>query len=189
MRCLGSQFSAPPQLLPSMSPKPGPLFAPTLAATALPAPLLTGPLSVSEKRATVPCTIPECKCQGFNFIPSYPEEVGEFWLRRRTGFDPTTWRAKCRCKHTHEEHVETGARACTMRGGYGYACELLLQRGSRSGRRACASHALTQPEHGRHEASEGEERHPPLLKGLLMKQAFEGELFVSKSFLRGTHQY
>ncbi|XP_066473457.1 protein FAM221B [Tiliqua scincoides] len=69
-----------------------------------------------ERRATVPCTLPKCRCQGFTFIPSHPEEVGEFWLRRRTGFDPAAWRAKCRCKHTHEEHAATGARACSVRG-------------------------------------------------------------------------
>ncbi|XP_070587436.1 protein FAM221B-like [Erythrolamprus reginae] len=69
-----------------------------------------------EKRATVPCTLPGCRCQGFLFIPSCPEEVGEFWLRRRTGFDVAAWRAKCRCTHTHEEHTPTGARGCCVRG-------------------------------------------------------------------------
>ncbi|XP_044299812.1 protein FAM221B [Varanus komodoensis] len=68
------------------------------------------------RRATVPCATPECRCQGFTFIPSRPEEVGEFWLRRRTGFDPAAWRARCRCKHTHEEHSPAGARACGARG-------------------------------------------------------------------------
>ncbi|KAM6469750.1 protein FAM221B isoform 4-T4 [Liasis olivaceus] len=69
-----------------------------------------------EKRATVPCTVADCKCQGFVFIPSCPEEVGEFWLRRRTGFDVAAWRAKCQCKHTHEEHMPIGARGCCVRG-------------------------------------------------------------------------
>ncbi|KAJ7335103.1 hypothetical protein JRQ81_013044 [Phrynocephalus forsythii] len=69
-----------------------------------------------ERRATVPCTHAECKCQGFMFVPSRPEEVGESWLRRRTGFDAAAWRAKCRCKHTHEEHTPTGARACCAQG-------------------------------------------------------------------------
>ncbi|XP_053152656.1 protein FAM221B isoform X6 [Hemicordylus capensis] len=69
-----------------------------------------------ERRATVPCTLPGCRCPGFTFIPSHPEEVGEFWLRRRTGFDPAGWRAKCRCKHTHEEHAPAGARSCGARG-------------------------------------------------------------------------
>ncbi|KAK9408695.1 hypothetical protein NXF25_007469 [Crotalus adamanteus] len=69
-----------------------------------------------EKRATVPCTVPGCQCQGFLFVPSRPEEVGEFWLRRRTGFDVAAWRAKCRCTHTHEEHTPIGARRCCVRG-------------------------------------------------------------------------
>uniref|UniRef100_A0A670Z0G0 Family with sequence similarity 221 member B n=1 Tax=Pseudonaja textilis TaxID=8673 RepID=A0A670Z0G0_PSETE len=66
--------------------------------------------------ATVPCTVAGCRCQGFLFVPSCPEEVGEFWLRRRTGFDVASWRAKCRCTHTHEEHTPIGARACCVRG-------------------------------------------------------------------------
>uniref|UniRef100_A0A8C5RER3 Protein FAM221B n=1 Tax=Laticauda laticaudata TaxID=8630 RepID=A0A8C5RER3_LATLA len=66
--------------------------------------------------ATVPCTVADCRCQGFLFVPSCPEEVGEFWLRRRTGFDVAAWRAKCRCTHTHEEHTPIGARACCVRG-------------------------------------------------------------------------
>ncbi|XP_032069810.1 protein FAM221B-like [Thamnophis elegans] len=69
-----------------------------------------------EKRATVPCTVADCRCQGFLFVPTYPEEVGEFWLRRRTGFDVASWRAKCRCTHTHEEHSPIGARGCCVRG-------------------------------------------------------------------------
>nr|XP_028604062.1 protein FAM221B [Podarcis muralis] len=69
-----------------------------------------------DRRATVSCTLQGCKCQAFMFIPSRPEEVGEFWLRRRTGFDPAAWRAKCRCKHTHEEHTPNGARGCGARG-------------------------------------------------------------------------
>ncbi|KAL8204146.1 UNVERIFIED_CONTAM: hypothetical protein K2H54_068349 [Gekko kuhli] len=72
-----------------------------------------------ERRATVPCTLPDCKCQSFMFIPSRPEEVGEFWLQRRTGFNPATWRAQCRCKHTHEEHAPLGSRAC---GAPGCSC-------------------------------------------------------------------
>ncbi|XP_044534143.1 protein FAM221B [Gracilinanus agilis] len=65
---------------------------------------------------SVPCTINGCRCQMFCFIPSRPEEVGEFWLQKRSGFDPKTWRALCRCKHNHEEHSPTGAHACRHRG-------------------------------------------------------------------------
>lgn len=33
-------------------------------------------------------------------------------MQRRRDFDPSTWRAKCKCKHTHEEHDPTGMRRC-----------------------------------------------------------------------------
>ncbi|XP_051820899.1 protein FAM221B isoform X4 [Antechinus flavipes] len=65
---------------------------------------------------SVPCTKTACRCQMFCFIPSRPEEVGEFWLQKRSGFDPKAWRALCRCKHNHEEHLATGSHACRHRG-------------------------------------------------------------------------
>ncbi|XP_051890301.1 protein FAM221B-like [Pristis pectinata] len=64
----------------------------------------------------VPCAVPGCQCRAFAFIPSRPEEVGEFWLRKRRNFDPSTWRAKCRCKHNHEEHNATGSHKCNISG-------------------------------------------------------------------------
>ncbi|XP_036385852.1 protein FAM221B-like [Megalops cyprinoides] len=64
----------------------------------------------------VPCTAPSCECKAFEFIPSRPEEVGEFWLRKRPGFDAESWRAACRCKHTHEEHAPGVGHACRRRG-------------------------------------------------------------------------
>ncbi|XP_005078948.1 protein FAM221B isoform X2 [Mesocricetus auratus] len=65
---------------------------------------------------SVPCGMSQCRCLMFCFIPSRPEEVGEFWLKRRATFDPKAWRAQCRCKHTHEEHAATGAHPCRHRG-------------------------------------------------------------------------
>nr|XP_020832780.1 protein FAM221B isoform X1 [Phascolarctos cinereus] len=65
---------------------------------------------------SVPCTKTACRCQMFCFIPSRPEEVGEFWLQKRSGFNPKAWRALCRCKHNHEEHLATGSHACRHRG-------------------------------------------------------------------------
>ncbi|CAM9683132.1 unnamed protein product, partial [Laminaria digitata] len=53
------------------------------------------------------CYLPVCKnceCRGFEFVPSRPEEIGEWWLPRRPGFTASTWRAKCRCGHSHEGH-------------------------------------------------------------------------------------
>ncbi len=60
----------------------------------------------------VPCREGGCGCKAFAFIPGRPEDIGEFWFQRRRDFDPTKWRAKCRCKHTHEEHQCTGYRSC-----------------------------------------------------------------------------
>ncbi|CAL8091842.1 unnamed protein product [Calicophoron daubneyi] len=57
------------------------------------------------KQSGLKCTQIPCGCQAFKFIPSRPEEVGEFWLPKRRDFNPATYRVKCKCKHTHEEHV------------------------------------------------------------------------------------
>ncbi|XP_075772331.1 uncharacterized protein LOC142824336 isoform X2 [Pelodiscus sinensis] len=70
----------------------------------------------TESRARVPCTVPSCRCPSFLFIPARPEDVGEFWLRRRVGFDPATWRATCRCRHSHEDHEPSAGRACRATG-------------------------------------------------------------------------
>uniref|UniRef100_A0A7S3VH60 Protein FAM221A n=1 Tax=Dunaliella tertiolecta TaxID=3047 RepID=A0A7S3VH60_DUNTE len=51
-----------------------------------------------------------CECTGFQFIPRRPEEVGDWWLVRRKGFNVHTWRAKCKCGHSHEEHHPTRKR-------------------------------------------------------------------------------
>ncbi|XP_032893664.1 protein FAM221B [Amblyraja radiata] len=64
----------------------------------------------------VPCSVAGCTCRAFAFIPSRPEDVGEFWLRKRRNFDPRTWRAKCRCKHNHEEHNTTASHKCNIAG-------------------------------------------------------------------------
>nr|XP_023400916.1 protein FAM221B [Loxodonta africana] len=68
---------------------------------------------------SVPCGVGQCRCLMFCFIPSRPEEVGEFWLTRRATFDPKAWRAQCRCKHSHEDHTATGSHPCRH---YGCCC-------------------------------------------------------------------
>ncbi|KAM9675706.1 protein FAM221B [Dama dama] len=65
---------------------------------------------------SVPCNVGQCRCLMFCFIPSRPEEVGEFWLKRRATFDPKAWRAQCRCKHSHEDHTATGSHSCRVKG-------------------------------------------------------------------------
>ncbi|CAM9520520.1 unnamed protein product, partial [Hapterophycus canaliculatus] len=52
-----------------------------------------------------------CECQSFEFVPSRPEEIGEWWLPRRPGFDASSWRTKCRCGHSHEDH-HPSRRSC-----------------------------------------------------------------------------
>lgn len=78
--------------------------------------LLSDHAQYTGKSVMVPCTVSRCECKAFAFVPSRPEEAGEFWLQRRPGYDPSTWRAKCKCKHTHEEHHPTGLRTCRTRG-------------------------------------------------------------------------
>lgn len=67
----------------------------------------------------VPCKQDVCRCKAFAFIPGRPEDIGEFWFQRRRNFDPSTWRAKCKCKHTHEQHDVTGLRRCKTGGRLG----------------------------------------------------------------------
>ena len=57
---------------------------------------------VLAKSQKTNCT--ECKCAAFSFIPRRPEEVGQWHLPRRKGFDVNAWRPSCKCKHTHEQH-------------------------------------------------------------------------------------
>ncbi|THD21432.1 hypothetical protein D915_007500 [Fasciola hepatica] len=59
----------------------------------------------NPKHIFLKCEQPSCLCQAYKFVPSRPEEVGEYWLTKRRDFDPAAYRVKCRCKHTHEEHV------------------------------------------------------------------------------------
>lgn len=77
--------------------------------------LLSDHTQYTGKSVMVPCAVPRCECKAFAFVPSRPEEAGEFWLQRRPGYDPSTWRAKCKCKHTHEEHQPTGLKRCKLR--------------------------------------------------------------------------
>ena len=50
------------------------------------------------------CQSANCICEAFAYIPSRPDEVGEYWLAKRPGFDPASWRAKCKCNHAHDRH-------------------------------------------------------------------------------------
>ena len=69
-----------------------------------------------NSKSRVPCLADGCSCKLFRFIPSRPEDVGEFWLKRRRNFDASKWRAKCRCKHAHTDHKVTGLMGCKQQG-------------------------------------------------------------------------
>ena len=55
----------------------------------------------------------KCDCKAFQFIPRRPEEVGQWWLPRRKGFNINTWKPSCVCKHTHAEHKANRPNKCT----------------------------------------------------------------------------
>lgn len=69
-----------------------------------------------SKNTKAACMLSDCKCKFYRFIPSRPEDVGEFWLKRRRDFDASKWRAKCRCKHPHTVHSESGLLGCKFNG-------------------------------------------------------------------------
>ena len=70
----------------------------------------------SNKSRSYGCS--KCSCRCFQFIPQRPEEVGEWWLPRRKGFNVHTWRAKCRCGYPHDAH-DPRTMAC-KHGGCSY---------------------------------------------------------------------
>ncbi|KAI8788982.1 protein FAM221B [Biomphalaria glabrata] len=68
------------------------------------------------KSVKVPCQVPGCSCKAYMWIPNRPEDIGEFWLPKRPGFDATAWRAKCKCKHTHNFHDPNRPHRCKTAG-------------------------------------------------------------------------
>jgi len=70
----------------------------------------------SMQKENLKCLFDGCKCKKYAFVPSRPEEIGEWWLQKRRGFDVAKWRAKCRCKHDHEQHNPNSNRKCNAKG-------------------------------------------------------------------------
>jgi hypothetical protein len=73
--------------------------------------------SSSRSNDAFPCGL--TSCPRFEYIPQRPEEVGEWWLPRRKGFNVHAWKANCRCGHDHTAH-DPRTRRC-RRGGCGCA--------------------------------------------------------------------
>jgi len=65
---------------------------------------------VTPKKINTTCL--NCPCKAYKYVPTRPEECGMWWLPRRKDFDVRTWRAKCKCKHSHEEHAPTRPFRC-----------------------------------------------------------------------------
>ncbi len=69
-----------------------------------------------------------CGCKRYAYLPTRPEEVGEWWLPRRPGFNIHTYAVKCKCTHTASEHDASDrnrkCRACAKCYGWdgNYAC-------------------------------------------------------------------
>jgi len=61
-----------------------------------------------------PCEEEECKCENYRYMFRRPEEIGQYFLTRRKGFDVTEWRPLCKCKHPHAVHdpVRTKCKEC-----------------------------------------------------------------------------
>jgi hypothetical protein len=57
---------------------------------------------LSKKKQSSKCK--SCKCKAFTYVPLFPEEIGEYWLPHRKDFKYSSWKAKCKCNHTWNEH-------------------------------------------------------------------------------------
>jgi len=64
-----------------------------------------------------PCEEEGCKCANYNYMFRRPEEIGQYFLTRRKGFDVNEWRPLCSCKHPHAVHdpVRTKCKECACR--------------------------------------------------------------------------
>lgn len=63
-----------------------------------------------------------CMCERFNYMPSRPEEVGEWYLVRRKGFDARAYMPKCSCKHSFLDHDPSGRMHRCMTAKCGCKC-------------------------------------------------------------------
>ncbi|CAF0735594.1 unnamed protein product [Didymodactylos carnosus] len=67
--------------------------------------LLSDHEKYTGKSHRLKCKTPSCTCPAFEYVPGRADEVGEFWLAKRPGFDPSQWRAK----EEHETFFESGS--------------------------------------------------------------------------------
>ena len=65
---------------------------------------------LTKKKFSNKCN--KCKCKAFKYIPVYPEEIGEYWIPFQKNFSYQTYKVKCKCKHTWNEHDGSGYYNC-----------------------------------------------------------------------------
>ena len=65
---------------------------------------------LNKKKFSSKCN--KCKCKAFKYIPVYPEEIGEYWIPFQKNFSYQTYKVKCKCKHTWNEHDGSGYYNC-----------------------------------------------------------------------------
>jgi hypothetical protein len=73
---------------------------------------------LSRKKFSSKCQ--QCGCKGFNFIPTLPEEIGEYWIPHQPKFDYSKWTAKCKCKHSWREHLVEKFLKCLSCSCFGF---------------------------------------------------------------------
>lgn len=73
---------------------------------------------LTKKKFSTKCH--NCKCKAFQYIPQFPEEIGEYWVPYQKGFNYQTWKAKCKCKHGWNEHNGDGYFNCKKCGCGGF---------------------------------------------------------------------
>ena len=64
----------------------------------------------NQQNKLLKCQSVNCQCEAFSYVPSRPDEIGEQWVTKRPGFDPTTWHVQCKCNHGHERHDSKSKR-------------------------------------------------------------------------------
>jgi len=66
-----------------------------------------------------------CSCSAFLYVPNEPEEIGEAWLSRRSNWVPGTWRLKCMCGHSCDEHDPKRPYSCrSCRKCFGFEAQM-----------------------------------------------------------------
>ena len=73
---------------------------------------------LTKKKQSSKCT--SCKCRTFAYIPTFPEEIGEYWVSNQKNFSYKTWKAKCKCKHASDEHSVDKGLGCKKCGCYSF---------------------------------------------------------------------